>query len=140
MEMGRGYLTSVGPWLILLSLRHAGSQGKKGPPHLILSHDGGKSWLRWVKYLQPCGLLLSYVAEVRRSRRGGNSLLSCEHPLSLPWQCGQAARYWWVQLALLSSSSSTESSVAVFSCLHPAGVRTRVVPELQGSLWAFHRP
>lgn len=49
MEMGRVCLTWVGPCLMLFSLRCEGSQGKKGPLHIILSHDGGKSGLWWVK-------------------------------------------------------------------------------------------
>lgn len=91
----------------------------------------------------PAAMMWSVAVLCGRSEeisKRGNSLLCCEHPLFLPWQCGQSARHWWVWLALLSSSASTESSVDASSCLHPAGVRPRVVPELQSSLWAFNRP
>lgn len=99
MDMGRGYLTAVGPWMILVCLMCAGSQGEK--TQIASTTCNIESW--WGKIVAVMGeipaAMWSFAVLCGRSeeikKRGNSSLLCWEHPLSLPWQCGQSGRQGW---------------------------------------------
>lgn len=139
MEMGRVCLTWVGPWLMLFSLRCEGSQGKKGPLHIILSHDGGKSGLWWVKscsHVVCCCLMWQ-----KRGDEEEGDTPCCA--VSIPFSCLGTWSGCWALVGLPCPAQQQCQHPEQCSCLLLPPCcwgKDKVAPELQRCLWAFHRP